>query len=155
MGTLTLLIGLYLMVVLAMFWSEIVFKMNAINPGDNPDIDDQDVSIKDNLKSFVLTLISLLAFGFIFVPMLLCTLVVGIFERIREKKYKKVLVVSKDWKPGYDLDEDPHKYLKHVYHDVTLPRRLKISRLVPIHGNVYSVVGTRKDGVLIVIESGK
>ena len=155
MGTLTLLIGLYLMVVLAMFWSEIVFKMNAINPDNNPDIDDQTISIKDNIKSFVLTFISLLAFGFIFVPMLLCTLVVGSFEKFRTKKYKKVLVVDKNWKPGYDLDENPHKYLKHVYRDATLPRRLKASRPVLIHGNVYTIAGTRKDGVLIVIESGE
>ena len=155
MGTLTLLIGLYLMVVLAMFWSEIVFKMNTTNLDDNPDIDDQTVSIKDNVKSFVLTLISLFAFGFIFVPMLLCTLVVSSFERLREKKYKKVLVVDKNWKPGYDLEEDPHKYLKHVYRDATLPRRLKATRSVLIHGNVYTVAGTRKDGVLIVIESGE
>ena len=143
MGTLTLLIGLYLMVVLAMFWSEIVFKMNAINPDNNPDIDDQTISIKDNIKSFVL------------VPMLLCTLVVGSFEKFRTKKYKKVLVVDKNWKPGYDLDEDPHKYLKHVFRDATLPRRLKASRPVLIHGDIYTVAGTRKDGVLIVIESGE
>ena len=155
MGTVILLIGLYLTVVLAIFWSEIVFKIDPVSSEDSPEIDDQKVSIKDNLKSFGLTVISLLAFGFIFVPMLLCTLVIGRFEKFKEKKYKKVLVVSKDWKPGFDLNEDPHKYLKHVYQDVTFPKKLGPSDIVTISGTICTVVGTRNDGVLIVTEGGR
>ena len=155
MGTVILIIGLYLTVVLAMYWSEIVFKIDPVNSEDSPEIDDQKVSIKDNLKSFGLTVISLLAFGFIFVPMLLCTLVIGRFEKFKEKKYKKVLVVSKDWKPGFDLNEDPHKYLTHVYQDMTFSKKLEPSDIITISGTICTVVGTRDDGVLIVTEGGR
>ena len=89
MGTVILLIGLYLTVVLAIFWSEIVFKIDPVSSEDSPEIDDQKVSIKDNLKSFGLTVISLLAFGFIFVPMLLCTLVIGDSRSLKRKSTRK------------------------------------------------------------------